>query len=125
MKTQSAVNLRTLVHMLGIFLVGTFSLVLVVELGIYADPNVSRTVHDYALSYHDTEIFALNGLTVPLSVWLQLVVFELLCLFGAFRALRSSCRVQSTLLIRICGVGYLVCAVIPLSFSQIPSLIFG
>jgi hypothetical protein len=111
--------------MLSMFALGTFSLVLVVELGVYADPNVSRNVHEFVFSYEGAKIFVVNGLTIPVSVWLQLAAFELLCLIGAFSALRRSCRFRTTLLMSICGVGYIVCAVIPLYFSQVARLMFG
>lgn len=64
------------------------SLYLVVQFAIFADPRQTGT-YDYSLSIGGTEVFALNGITVPLSVWLKLAVLEVASLWGAISALRA------------------------------------
>ncbi len=125
MANQSAVNDRSFLHLLGIVVLGVFSLYLVVQFAVYADPRQTGA-SDYSLSWGDTLVFALNGLTVPLQIWLELAALEGFSLWGAVVALRaSSGRISSMPVTFVCGIGYIVCAVIPLYFSQISTLMFG
>jgi hypothetical protein len=102
---------------------GVGSLVLVAEFARYKDANITGT-YDYWMSVGSTDLFRFEGLTVPLEVWLQLAIFELLCLGSAFFAFRRH-PIWGISLVSICGVGYVLAAVIPLWFSSIPAWILG
>lgn len=125
MTRQSTCAFHTTFHMFGMILLCMLSLYLVVQFAIFADPRQTGT-YDYSLSIGGTEVFALNGITVPLSVWLKLAVLEVASLWGAISALRAWRRNSNPLsLMLLFGIGYVLYAILPLYFSQFANLVFN